>query len=170
MKQKIITLFFLALICPFAFSSNDFPNIEFLQEGQTSPKANLSAVEWLVGHWRGEAFGGIVEEVWSPPLGGSMMGAFKLVVNDEVIFYELETIVEENDSLNFRLKHFNGDLSGWEEKDKSVEFNLVRVTPNKVFFNGLTLEKISENELTMYVAIEDNDVVKEVKFLYKKIN
>ena len=45
-----------------------------------------------------------------------MMGSYRLVKDDKVIFYELQTIVEQGSSLVFRLKHFNADLSGWEEK------------------------------------------------------
>lgn len=151
-----------------AYSQSEFKNLLF-QEQQTSPPANLNAVSWLAGHWRGEAFGGLTEEVWSPPLGGSMMGAFKLVVNNQVSFYELETIIEENDSLIFRLKHFAANLKGWEEKDQTVDFKLVKVTDNKVFFNGLTLEKISDDEINIYVAIEQNGNITEEKFNYQRV-
>lgn len=126
-------------------------------------------IQWLSGHWRGEAFGGLVEEVWSPALGGSMMGAFKLVVENQVQFYEIETISEVNDSLIFRLKHFNKDLTGWEEKDATVDFKLVKVTDNKVYFNGLTIERISEKEINIYVAIEHEGKTTEEKFNYNKV-
>ncbi len=47
-------------------------------EGGNSPEATLEDVSWIAGHWKGEAFGGIAEEIWSPPLGDSMMFVFKL--------------------------------------------------------------------------------------------
>ena len=62
----------------------------------SSPKGSINEVAWIAGHWQGKAFGGIVEETWSPPLGGSMMCVFKLVVESEVRFYEIVTISEEN--------------------------------------------------------------------------
>ncbi|MDO7083674.1 DUF6265 family protein [Pseudocolwellia sp. AS88] len=161
--------YILLLLC-FNTSANDkFDNLLFLENNQQSPKADLSVVSWLEGHWRGEAFGGIIEEVWAPALGKSMMGAFKLVVNNEVQFYEIETISEEEDTLVFRLKHFHKNLKGWEEKDITVDFVLVKVTKNKVYFNGLTLEKISNNEINLYVAIEDNGNTTEEKFTYKRV-
>jgi len=43
------------------------------EEGMTSPEMQLADVAWIAGHWKGEAFGGIAEEVWTPPMGESMM-------------------------------------------------------------------------------------------------
>jgi len=53
----------------------------------------------LQGHWKGEAFGGITEEIWSPPLGDSMMFVFKLVDEGKVVFYEIGGIREVMTSL-----------------------------------------------------------------------
>jgi len=163
---KKIGLYLLTLFCFNVFGADKFPNLLFLKNKQASPVANLEAVEWLSGHWRGQAFGGQIEEVWSPALGGSMMGAFKLVVDNQVQFYEIETISEENETLIFRLKHFSKDLKGWEEKNETKDFKLVKVTKHKVFFNGLTLEKVDDNEINIYVAIEDSGITKEEKFTY----
>ena len=97
------------------------------------------------------------------------MGAFKLVVEGQVQFYEIETISQVNDTLIFRLKHFNKDLTGWEEKDKTVDFKLVKVTDNKVYFNGLTIERLSDKEINIYVAIEHEGNTTEEKFNYKRV-
>ena len=161
--------FYLLMLFCFDVSANDkFPNLLFLESNQQSPPADLSVLKWLSGHWRGEAFGGLIEEVWSPAVGGSMMGAFKLVVENKVQFYEIETISEESGTLVFRLKHFHRDLKGWEEKDKTIDFVLVKVMENKVYFNGMTIERISDKEINIYVAIEDNGSTTEEKFTYKR--
>tara|TARA_B110001450_G_scaffold12812_1_gene12172 strand:- start:910 stop:1419 length:510 start_codon:yes stop_codon:yes gene_type:complete len=162
------TFYFLMLFCFDVLANDKFPNLLFLEGNQQSPPADLSAVKWLSGHWRGEAFGGLIEEIWSPAVGGSMMGAFKLIVENKVQFYEIETISEESGTLVFRLKHFHRDLKGWEEKDKAIDFVLVKVMENKVYFNGLTIERISDKEINIYVAIEDNGSTTEEKFTYKR--
>ncbi|UMB54741.1 DUF6265 family protein [Lutibacter sp. A64] len=133
-----------------------------------SPNASINDVSWITGYWEGEALGGITEEIWTAPLGKSMMGSFKLVVEDTVQFYELCTITEENNSLLLRIKHFDKNLNGWEEKDTSIEFPLVKIEKNKVYFDDLTFEKISENELVIYVIFkeEGKDEI-EMKFNYK---
>lgn len=38
------------------------------------------------------------------------------------MFSEYMQIAPDGDSLIVRLKHFNADLTGWEEKDKTVNF------------------------------------------------
>ena len=139
-------------------------------EGNESPAATLKDVAWIAGHWQGEALGGITEEVWTAPLGKSMMGSFKLVVDEVVQFYELCTITEENESLLLRIKHFDKDLKGWEEKDQSIEFPLVKIEKNKVYFDGLTFEKINEDELNIYVIFKDEGKEEvEMKFNYKSV-
>ncbi|MCB9260396.1 MAG: hypothetical protein H6612_13705 [Ignavibacteriales bacterium] len=142
-----------------------------LSENQNSPNASLEDVKWIAGHWRGTAFGGITDEIWSPPLGESMMFMFKLVdaETDTVVFYESGGIVEHNNSLILRFKHFTSEYIGWEEKDESLTFRLVKVDSNNVYFEGFTFERINEKEINIYVNIEEkNGSFSEVKFNYKR--
>ena len=114
--------------------------------------------------------GGIIEEIWSPPVGNAMMAVFRLVENDKVQFYEIETITEENESLVLRLKHFHANLKGWEEKEDTVDFPLVKLEENKAYFDGLTFEKIGNTTLNIYVVIgDDNGKTQEFKFPYKLV-
>ena len=125
-KTRLIALpilLFLSLQC---LAQDPFENVLQFDEAMGSPKADLKAVAWIAGHWRGEALGGVVEEIWSPPLAGSMMASFKLVVDDQVKFYELETIMQQDETLILKLKHFSSSLHGWEEKEETVDFKLVR--------------------------------------------
>ncbi|MCK5704438.1 MAG: hypothetical protein KAI29_24970, partial [Cyclobacteriaceae bacterium] len=123
----------------------------------------------ISGYWRGEAFNGEVEEIWSSPLGNSMVASFKLVVDDKVKFYEIETITEKNGSLILQLKHFHSDLRGWEEKDETVDFSLVKITKSRVYFDGMTFEKVSDKEMNVYVRIKQKDNgYAEMKFNYHK--
>ncbi len=134
-----------------------------------SPKATLEDVAWISGYWKGEAFNGEVEEIWSSPLGNSMVASFKLVVDDMVKFYEIETITEKSGTLILQLKHFHSDLKGWEEKDETVDFPLVKVNESRVYFDGMTFEKVSDNEMNVYVRIKQtDDVPEEMKFNYHK--
>ena len=150
------------------FGLDQFKNTLQFDAAAGSPKADLSAVAWIAGYWRGEAMGGVAEEIWSHPHGGSMMAAFKLTVNGVVKFYELETIVEQDETLILRIKHFAADLHGWEARDESVDFRLVKVTADKVYFDGMTFEKVSDDEMNVYVIIGDGDQQKETKFNYRR--
>lgn len=140
-----------------------------LKEGESSPKASLSQVAWIAGQWTGEAFGGTAEEIWSKPLGSSMMFVFRLVADGEVSFYEAGHIQELDDSLILQLKHFDGNLRGWEEKDETIDFKLVKLEKNKVYFEGLTMELISQDQMNVTVLIEQGGETEEVLFAYKRV-
>jgi len=88
------------------------------------PKAKITDLSWLVGRWTGSGLGGQLEENWNPPLGSAMLGTFQLLENGNPKFYEICLIAEENNSLIYKVKHFNPDLTGWEEKDEYVSFRL----------------------------------------------
>lgn len=146
-------------------------NTKAFTESTEAPKATLANVSWIAGHWKGEAFGGITEEIWSPPLGDSMMFVFKIVAGGKVVFYEIGHIQEVQETLLLQLKHFHGDLKGWETKDETVDFKLVAMEGNRIYFDRFTIEKISATEINMYVVIGNDDgTSEEVKFNYKRQN
>ncbi len=146
-----------------------FSNTLIATESVTSPVAELNSIRWIEGHWRGEAFGGLTDEVWSPPLGGSMMCAFKLVVNGKIKFYELATISEEKSTLILRLKHFHPNLKGWEEKDKTLDFRLIKMEPGKIYFDQFTFERVDALHMNIFVVIENKGTREEVRFSYSKM-
>lgn len=140
--------------------------------GTTRPKATIEDIAWLAGHWKGSALGGVSEEIWSPPLANSMMGSYRLIKNDTlIIFYEIVTITEDGQSLTLKLKHFNRDLTGWEEKNEVREFKLVKKEKNRLWFEGMTFELIDENNFQVYLAIQKKhgEVIEE-RFPYKKVS
>ena len=137
------------------------------QSNSLNPK--LENIAWISGQWKGEAFGGITEENWSQPSGDSMMAAFKLINNGKVTFYEIIVIREINKTLLLQLKHFSGDLKGWETKNETVDFPLISITENKVSFKGMIFEKVSATEMNVYVDIKDEEgEIENVKFNYIK--
>jgi hypothetical protein len=139
-----------------------------LDPGTARPKAAIADVSFIAGHWTGSAFDGMAEEIWSPPLGPSMMGMYKMLKDGKVVFHEFLIIVEEQGSLTLKLKHFNPDLTGWEEKDKYVSFPLVKVDKNEAYFDGMTFRKTKDGSLQVYLLIEDHKTGKtsEHEFLY----
>ena len=135
------------------------------------PAATINDIAWLKGYWHGEATIGKFTVAWDGPLSQAMMGMFKLVNDGNIIFYELLTVVEDSNSLLLNLKHFHADLTGWEEKDEVQSFPLVKLTQNAAFFDGLTFQKINDDTIHVFVAIEQHDdSVKEIEFVYHRRN
>lgn len=138
-----------------------------LDEGASSPKAEIEEMAWLAGYWRGEGLGGVTEEIWGTPLGDRMMGSFALSKNDTLVFSEAMMLVEEAGSLIFKLKHFNADFSGWEEKDDFVQFPLVRLGDREAFFSGLTVKRDGET-LRAFVVVGGGGDPKELVFTFTR--
>jgi hypothetical protein len=139
-----------------------------LSAGEQSPPATLADMRWLAGHWKGEAFGGKTEELWTEPAGPNMSGLYRLVKGDKTIFYELMVVTEVNGSLEFRLKHFNADLTGWEEKNDVRSFPLVAKQDGAMHFEGMSFHPKGD-ELTVYLAVEhEGKPPEEVVFTYRR--
>lgn len=115
----------------------------------TPPPATLEDMDWLVGQWRGEGIGGATAyESWLPPSGDTMVGTFVQQADGETLrFTEHMYLVEEGGTLVLRLKHFNADLTGWEEKDDMLSFSLIAVEDCAAYFRALTLRCDGENGL-----------------------
>lgn len=143
------------------------PTLVLSQENQL--EAKLDNIAWIAGTWHGEAFGGQIEEIWSEPSGGSMMATFKLVVEGQVGFYEIEVIREVGNTLLLQLKHFKANLKGWETKDETVDFPLKYITKDKAVFEGMIFERIGESKMNVYVDVKnDNGEIEELKFEYTR--
>lgn len=152
-----------------AAPSDKTVNTRQLAEGQNPGSATIADAAWIAGHWVGAGLGGVVEEIWSPPRDGVMMGVFRAMKDGKTIFYEIMTIAEEGGSLVLRLKHFHADLKGWEEKDKFVEFKLVAKEGKTLYFTGLTLRQEDDGSMRSWVAVGHKDgVVKEEGFHYER--
>ena len=139
-----------------------------LDDPDVRPPATLEDVSWLVGSWEGEAFGATFEEVWNPPSAGSMVGFFKVINDDEVSFYELLLLVEEEGSLSLKVKHFNPDFTAWEEKGDYVDFRFVKAEENAIHFSGISFYRISDDEMHGYIVMRKGDEVREEKLTYRR--
>lgn len=78
---------------------------------------------WLAGAWRGTLGGAAIEETWSAPDGGEMLGMFRW--DREPPLYELLVIADTPEGAVMRLRHFGAGLVAWEEKEGAVVFRPV---------------------------------------------
>lgn len=127
----------------------DDPNARF--------ELDLSEATWLVGTWRGEGFGGTVEEVWLPAAHDQMIGTFRHFRDDDAGFSEIMALGAVDGQTLLRVKHFNPDFTGWETKDESVDFRFVESDLRTLRFRGLTLTSPSPDRLNIYIAMRGGD-------------
>jgi hypothetical protein len=98
-----------------------------------------------------------------------MTGLYRSVENGAIRFCEIAAIVETNGSLEFRLRHFNADLTAWEEKNVVRAFPLIKVADGELYFDGMTYKKNGQDTVTVYLAIKGKDgTTREEVFQYRK--
>lgn len=168
---QLITRALMILLIAMGSAAAQSPRTEHtfkLDDPENRPPATLDVASWLVGSWTGEAFGNSFEEVWNPPSGGSMVGMFKLLDGDEVSFYELVLLVEEEGSLSLKVKHFNADFTAWEEKADYVDFRYIKSEEDAIHFSGISFYRISDDEIHAYLVLRSNGEIHEEKLVYHR--
>jgi hypothetical protein len=78
---------------------------------------------------------------------------------------------EEKGSLMVRLKHFDPDLIGWEEKSQVVTMPFVARRDGVMHFDGMAFKVTGPDTLTVHLAIENkrDGTVREAEFRYTRV-
>jgi hypothetical protein len=103
------------------------------ESGESSP-TSLSEVAWIAGTWIGGAGDSFIEERWSQPVGGEMIGTFRMLESGEPVFYEFMRLATEPAGVVLQIKHFGADLTAWEDAAETVDFELDQATDNRAVF------------------------------------
>jgi hypothetical protein len=136
----------------------------------------VNDLAWLAGTWVGERRGEAIEEHWSEPAAGAIMGMFRWLRQEKGVLYEFMTLEPgENGGVVLRIKHFNAGLVGWEEKDQSTVFALVAHEADNYVFRHpkqdasplyLVYQPIEEGGLLVYFDSDDATPDPESGFRY----
>lgn len=94
----------------------------------------IAQLDWMVGDWKGELFGGHSEESWLPPRGGTMVGVFRLSRDDRTSVIELLVIEEQEHGVFLRFKHFSPSYRAWE--DAPLIFRLETADSRRAVFES----------------------------------
>jgi hypothetical protein len=130
-------------------------------------EANLGQMEWLSGYWYGTGLGGDCEELWMPALDNAMHGVFRLAINGQIRFTEYMAIEEVGGTLILKVKHFNRDLSAWEEKEDWVKFPLVKLEAHTAYFSGISFFRNGDS-LSIKLAMRSGNESRIEEFLLTK--
>lgn len=162
-----MTRFLLALmLCAAPLAAQETRSLD----GKPSPPASIDRLGWLAGSWVGTGMGAAVTETYSAPLGGRISGHFVMADGKGgTAFTELVDYVPLGNSLAYRVRHFNPDMTGWEDKSgKPVVFPLVAIERDKWFFDGMTIARTGPDALTMWVRIDDKGKTSEMPFRFTR--
>jgi hypothetical protein len=116
-----------------------------LQAQAANPVQTLS---FLSGRWTSDSTEDSEEEYWSPVMGESMVGHFRVVAKgkagaQKAVFYEFWAIELEDGKPIFKRKHFHHGLQGWEEKNDVVRLETKFEDAQTVVFTRPTARSIS---------------------------
>lgn len=167
-NSQNMKFFFLIFLLIITLSSNmNAQDVLKLEEGMEPGIGKLSDLSWMTGYWKGTGLGGDCDELWLPAVDNSMQGIFRFSKEGILNFSEYMLIVEENNSLTIKLKHFSRTLEPWEEKDKWVSFRLVKIEGQTAYFSGLTYRR--ENDvLTVSLRMKKNEETWTEEFRFVK--
>lgn len=140
--------------------------LEVKQLGGAAPgQAKIEDLAWLEGVWTGEGFGGFIEEAFSAPKDGQIVGYFRSIKDGKPNFMELFTITEEGGSLILRIKHYGGDFTPWEKDAETAGMKLVGIEGQTMYFDGLSYSRTGDS-LTGAVLIEQDGTQRVEEFHY----
>lgn len=113
---------------------------------------------FLTGSWKGDAFGGVADEVWLPPYGDNMTCAFRLFRADgSMMVQEIVSIDQGDDGPEFYLRHFSSGLTVWEaEKNGPIHLPVCELEGQSVTFS---LPEGETGPVTMLRYVREGDTL-----------
>jgi len=149
MKIKVAVLVLLALTA--------LASISIADDEKPTTLATIDNFSIIVGHWVGEGFGGVCEEAWRAPSADVMIGSFKLIHGGKLTMFEMQMISEDSLGWALGVKHFNPDMSGWEEKAEYQRFDFVSASETELVFQGLTYKRVGADSLIITVGTKTSE-------------
>ena len=133
--------------------------------GQDSKQKSIEDLAWLAGSWQLEASGQRVEEYWTAPNGGAMLGLSRTVAHGKQVEFEFLRIEQRGDTLvyiaqpggrpptEFKLERTDG--TEWIFANPAHDF------PKKIRYRHAGTDSLT-------ASIEDATGTKHVDFPYKR--
>lgn len=129
----------------------------------------IADVAWIAGDWQ-TAMGGRsqVEEHWTKPAGGSMMGMSRTVAGDKTVEFEYLRIEQRADGVYY-VAHPKARCPGTDFKlTRASTTEAVFENPQHDFPKRIIYRKSADDSLT--ATIDAGEGSKSVSFAFKKIN
>ncbi len=99
--------------------------------------AGIADAAFLAGAWKGVMGEERVEEHWSAPDGGNIIGMFRWMKADGTArVLEMLTISEEEGAVVLRLRHFDTKLTPWASEATPPTLRLAEASEGRAVFRG----------------------------------
>ena len=134
---------------------------------QTSPHS-ISELSWMAGDWQTPAGGRVqIDEHWTQPAGGSMLGMSRTVGGDKTLEFEYLRIEQRPNGIYY-VAHPKGSCPG-------TDFKLTRSSPTEAVFENpqhdfpkrIIYRKTGDDTLT--ASIDGGEGSKGMSFTYQRM-
>jgi len=113
---------------PVVYGSRMKKTLALLAISVTTLGADLTALTWMSGCWSMTAGPMTIDEQWSKPAAGTMLGASRTMKLDRLVFHEFMRIEQQGAGVTYTPRIGTGG--------KPVSFKLVKQTPEEVVFEN----------------------------------
>ena len=137
----------------------------FVTAAPAQPAESIDNLAWLAGDWKLEAGGKVIEEHWTAPAGGTMIGMSRTVANGKTVSFEFLRVEQRGDGIVYLAQ---------PQGKPATEFRLVRSAggewafenPEHDFPKRILYRRNPDGSVT--ARIEDETGKKGVDFPYKR--
>ena len=129
---------------------------------------SIEKLSWISGCWQGRLGDAILEEHWTKPGGGSLLGISRTIRNGKTLSYEFMQIREENEGIFFIAQPQGGN---------KVPFRLIRLEEGEAAFENkehdfpqrVIYKRDSQDSLLPRIEGTENGKPRSQEFPMKKI-
>jgi hypothetical protein len=145
-----------------------------LSAADPKPPASVADLAWIAGQWQSQKGGDQLDEHWSTPASGTMMGMFRWIKDGKILVYELLVLEDGARGPVLVFRHFGAGLIGWEEKDKPLRCPLAGGGPGEAAFacegtsTRLTFRRVGDNGLTVLLERQKDGQARTDEFVYTR--
>jgi len=156
--KNLLTIFLILSVISFTQCQTNPTSVE---------KTNWDKIAWLTGDWVGDGFGGVSYEHWSEPIEGIMLATYRHVSEEKNNFFELISISENKDgSLVMKLRHFNPDLTAWEDEEGQLVWKMKAISDSSVTFGPCTYTLTEPNKMEISLIMNNDGKVETELFTF----
>jgi len=126
-------------------------------ENSSEDTPSWDNIAWMTGDWIGDGFGGVSYENWSKPINDIMTGTYRHTSEGNNNFFEFIIISKNKDNkFEMKLRHFNPDMTAWEDKEGHLIWPLKSQSKNKVTFGPCTYELVAPDKMKITLIMEND--------------
>ena len=130
--------------------------------------APIDRVRYLQGCWERRANDRVVEEQWSRPMGGTMMGTGRTVVRDSVRSYEFTRIYTRGTRLVYAAQP-SGQKPAEFESTVLTDDEVVFANPQHDYPQRVIYRKGGPDSLMARTEGKINGVERDIDFIYRRV-